>query len=102
MNIIAFSFISEGDAGSNPVLIDRAINILNKVISINYKFVDGYYNLGLAYFLKGDDNQALNYLNKAVALNGRHKRSYYLIANILEKNGNHQRAMEILQYANSL
>jgi tetratricopeptide (TPR) repeat protein len=102
LNIVAFSYISEGEARSNPVLIDRAINILNKVITINYKFVDGYYNLGLAYFLKGDDNQALNYLNMAVEINGRHKRSYYLIANILEKNGDHQRAKEVLQYVESL
>ena len=102
LNMIAFSFISEGDLTQNQVLVDRAIALLDKVISINNKFVDGYYNMGLAWYMKGEDNQALNYLYKAVDINGRHKRSYYLIANILENNGETARAQEITNYANSL
>lgn len=102
LNLIAYSYISEADARNQPRLLDRAINILGQVISINYKFTEGYYNLGLAYYMKGDDNMAMNYLNTAIETNGRHKRSYYLIAEILQKIGDSERAMEVINYANSL
>ncbi len=102
LNLMAFSYISEGDMNQNQSLIDQAINILAKLLSINHKFSDGYYNLGLAFFLKGDDNMAMNYLNQAIDTNPRHKRSYYLIATILEKSGDTDQAQQVLNYVNSL
>jgi tetratricopeptide (TPR) repeat protein len=102
LNLIAYSYISEADTRNQPGLLDQAINILGQVISINHKFTEGYYNLGLAYFLKGEDNRALDFLNTAIQNNGRHRQSYYLIAEILQRNGNEARAMEIRNYANSL
>lgn len=102
LNLMAFSFISEGDMTQKPALIDRAVNILIKVININHKFSEGYYNLGLAFYLKGDDNRAMNYLNQAIDINHRHIKSYYLIATILEKNGDTAQAQQVLNYVNSL
>lgn len=102
LNLMAFSFISEGDVSRKPALFDRAVNILIKVININHKFSDGYYNLGLAFYLKGDDNRAMNYLNRAIEINHRHRKSYYLIATILEQNGDTAQAQQVLNYVNSL
>ncbi len=102
LNLLAFSYINEGDMKRETTLVDRAINILLKVIDINYKFTDGYYHLGLAFYLKGEDNMAMNYLNQAIEINQMHRKSYYLIASILEKNGDTAKAQQVLNYVNSL
>lgn len=102
LNLMGFSFISEGQMKGDNQMIDRGISTLTKVVSINFKFIEAYYNLGLAYYLKGNDNTAIQYLNRSIDLNGMYKPSYYLMAEIMKRNGNQAKHNEIMKYVNSL
>ena len=102
VNLIGYAYLNEGEATGNISLIDRSISYFNEAIKINYKYVLGYHNLGLAYMMKGDDNAALTYFNKAIELNARHIQSYYMMASIFEKRGESDKARQIIDYARSL
>ncbi|HYW94159.1 MAG TPA: tetratricopeptide repeat protein [Bacteroidales bacterium] len=102
LNLIGYSYLTEGNIRGNPVLTDRAITVFNQVIAVNFKNSQAYYNLGLAYMMKGDDNEALKYFQESLRLNSRFKDAYLRIANILEKKGDRQQAELLRKQANSL
>jgi tetratricopeptide (TPR) repeat protein len=102
LNLTGYSYLMEGDATKNMLLIDRAISIFMQAVRVNYKFSLGYHNLGLAYLIKGDEESSIGYLQKALEFNPSSKESYFLIASILERRGNHAQAEEIRQYAAGL
>jgi tetratricopeptide (TPR) repeat protein len=102
LNLIGYSFLSEGDIKRDKLLIDKSIAYFNHVIQVNYKFTQAYHNNGLAFMILGDDETALAWFNKALDINARYKQSYFMIANILEKRGDQQRADQLRQYANSI
>ncbi len=102
LNLVAFSYLSEGNNTKNSVLLDRAITILNQVININYKNSQAYYYLGLAYEMKGDDEEALKQFNTSLNLNPRYKDAYYSIASIFDKQGETAKAADFRKYADSL
>ncbi len=102
LNLIGYSYLMESENNRDPILIDRAMVIFNQVINFNYKNSQAFYYLGLAYMLKGDDEQALNFFNKTLGLNPRYKDAYYSIATMLEKRGEHAEALRYRKYADSL
>jgi len=55
----------EKDSTKRPVLLDSAIYHLNKAVTLHPKYVNGYLNLGLAYFQKKDLDKAEYYWNQA-------------------------------------
>ena len=102
LNMMGYAFLSEGDLKRSKPLLDRAAALFSQTIRVNYKFTPAYHNLGLTYFLKGDDETAMKYFNQALEVNGNYKQSYLMIATILEKRGDTERAAKIRQYAGSL
>jgi tetratricopeptide (TPR) repeat protein len=102
LNMIGYSYLNEGEIRHDYAKVDRAIAILNDVIRINYKFASGYHNLGLAYLIKGNDQEAFGYFQKSIDNNPNSKESYYMMANILERRGNPEKAAQVREYANSL
>lgn len=64
--------------------VDGAIARLESINDLNPNFPQTNYNLGIAYYKKGDKEKALNALNKAVELNRNFADDYYSIAVIYE------------------
>jgi tetratricopeptide (TPR) repeat protein len=102
INLIGYSYLVEGQFKQNITLLDKSISYFLSTIKINHKFSTAYYNLGLAYFMKRNDQQSLFYLNKAIESNPGNKQAYYIMADIYRRNNDNQRADQILNYANSI
>ncbi|MCK4920740.1 MAG: hypothetical protein KAS71_06830 [Bacteroidales bacterium] len=102
LNLIGYSYLNEGDVKGNTLLIDKSIGIFSEVIRINYKYVEGYHNLGLAYMIKNDSKRAFDFFNKALNVNPNYKQSYIMIGKLYEKEGDSVRAKRYFDYANSL
>ncbi len=102
LNMMGYSYLSEGSLTSNPVLTDRAIAVFNKVLVVNPNNAQANNNLGLAYMLKGDNNRAIKFFQEAIRLNPRIRDAYYSIATILEQKGDFEKAAQIRKYAASI
>ena len=102
LNMMGYCFLSESSVKKDLTLVDRSIAILNQALEVNYKNTQTYYYLGLAFMIKGNDEEALQYFNKAIELNPRYREPYYSIAQMLEKRGNLQEAARYRKYADSL
>lgn len=101
-NLIGYSYLVEGQYKQNISLLDKSISYFLSTLKINHKFSTAYYNLGLTYFIKNDDQQSLYYLDKARESNPQNKQVYYIMADIYRRNNNNQQAEQILNYVNSL
>ena len=62
--------------------LDRAIDIFNKVISMDAKNSHVYAGLGNAYFQKGDTDKAIELFNKAISLDAGNVNVYYRLGEI--------------------
>ena len=102
INLIGYTYMNEGEIEHNSVKVDRAISLFNEVMRINYKFSGAYYNLGLAYLIKGDDENAFRYFQKTIDNNPSSREAYFMMANIIEKRGDPVQARKIREYASRL
>jgi tetratricopeptide (TPR) repeat protein len=61
----------------------RAIDDASKCIQINYRQIEGYYRLALAFHTVGQRDQALNTLYRGQEIDGAHNGITQLIAQVL-------------------
>jgi tetratricopeptide (TPR) repeat protein len=102
INMIGYSYLNEGEISQNMEKVERAISLFNDVLKINYKFSGAYYNLGLAYIIKGDDQTAYSYFQKTLDNNPSSRESYYMMATIIERRGDPVQARKIREFASRL
>ena len=98
--------------GREQELLDKAIRHLNKAVRIHPKYVNGYLNLGLAYFKLKDLEKAEIYLNEAKRIFPSHpmlKILYAAVAKeylnrglILGENNNISDALEAIRKASAI
>jgi tetratricopeptide (TPR) repeat protein len=102
LNLMGYSYLSEGEKYMDNARIDRAVSLFNETIRINYKFAGAYHNLGLASMIRGNDEEAYQYFQKSIDNNPNAADSYYMIANLYEKRGDTKKAQQIRAYASKL
>ena len=61
VNLLLCLYLQQGE-------IDRAIKYFNKSLSIRESFSAGNLNLALAYYMKGEQENAISYLERAEEL----------------------------------
>jgi tetratricopeptide (TPR) repeat protein len=91
-NLKGYSYILESEVTDNYLLLEDAIAHINMAINSNYKFYSGYYNLGIAYGLKNDMDNAIYNLKQAIRYNGRFAAAYQKLAEIYDYTGNKDQA----------
>lgn len=102
LNVKGYSYIMEAEYTQNPELLDEAIRIINMAIKSNYKFVSGYYNLGLCYGLKNDkDNAEYNFL-QAIRFNFKFKQAYVKLAELYDFYGEDDLARQVRSRASNI
>ncbi|MFH1397722.1 MAG: tetratricopeptide repeat protein, partial [Candidatus Omnitrophota bacterium] len=67
--------------------LDRAIDIFNKVISMDAKNSNAYAGLGNTYFQKGESDKAIELFNKVISLDAENPRAYIGLGNIYFQKG---------------
>jgi tetratricopeptide (TPR) repeat protein len=102
INLMGYSYLSEGEKYGDNARIERAVSLFNETIKINYKFAGAYHNLGLASMIRGNDEEAYQYFQKSIDINPNAGDSYYMIANLFEKRGDKKKAQQIREYASKL
>jgi len=76
---------------------DLALKEFHKVIELNDRFVEGYYNLGITYFHKDDLHSAAVNFAQARDLDSQYPWSYYGLGLVLEKKGEPVLAKEMFR-----
>ena len=64
--------------------IDGAIGRLESINDLNPNYPQTHYNLGIAYYKKGDYEKAVNSLNQAIKLDNKLADAYYVLGVIYE------------------
>ncbi len=102
INMLGFSYLSEGDLFRDRMKVEKSIAFFNEVLKVNFKNSTSYYNLGLAYYILQDPQRSLEYLQKAIDFSPSYKEPYALIATIFEERGMHQEAERWRGYLQNL
>lgn len=87
LNIKGYTYLIEYQVNPESAALELAIMGFNETIRSNHKFYTGYYNLGLAYSLKDDKNNAVYNLKQAIRFNGKFKPAYTKLAEVYEQYG---------------
>jgi len=101
-DLYGYSYLSEAQRTGSKDLLDKSISYFRKAVSINKKFSTSYYNMGIAFLMKGNDQYALQSLNQCIMNNPGNKQAYYLMADIYKRNNQPEKAQQIMNYANSI
>ena len=80
----------------------KAINYFDYVVFNYPRSPASYYYLGVAYYGRGNLQNAEKSLNKAIKLNPRHTHAYYHLALIEHRRGNREKVIEYLDKVTSL
>jgi Tfp pilus assembly protein PilF len=80
---------------------EHGIAAHQKILRLNPRFVDSYFNLGLAYYNLGDMTQAQSYLQQAIALRPS-AQTYFYLGLAQFKKGERTQAEQCLQIAAQL
>ena len=71
-----------------------ARDLFIKVIKLNSKFVDGFYNLGNIYNKLNKENEAIENYKKAIEIDKKYFKAYNNLGNIYRKRGYNRKALE--------
>jgi len=102
LNLKGYSYMVEAEVNQQWDLLDQAIKQINLAIQSNYKFYSGYYNLGLAYGMKNDKDNAVYNFKQAIRYNGRFKAAYEKLAEVYEYFGDTEMANTVRAQLNRL
>lgn len=102
LNLKGYSYLIEAEYKQDVRLLDEAIRIINMAIKSNYKFYSGYYNLGLCYAVKGDNDNAVYNFKQAIRYNGKFVQAYEELARIYEATGEQELANTVRAQINRL
>ncbi len=91
----AISIKTDGDIALAQNLLDEAIKNYKKAVFVEPKFAEAWVNLGNAYGLKSEYNNALSAFDKAIAIDPAYGKALYGKAITLRNLGNLEEAMEI-------
>lgn len=91
----AISIKTDGDIALAQNLLDEAIKNYKKAVFVEPKFAEAWVNLGNAYGLKSEYNNALSAFDKAIAIDPVYGKALYGKAISLRNLGNLEEAMEI-------
>ncbi len=95
----AESYIAVGLAYGSANQYDKAIEDLNKAITLDPNSSEAYNNLGLYYNDKGNTNESLNALQKAINLKPDFSKAWYNMGNTYAKSGDYRTAITKYQKA---
>ncbi|MDC3178669.1 tetratricopeptide repeat protein, partial [Pelagibacteraceae bacterium] len=71
-----------------------AKKLFNKVLSINPKYIDGYYNLANVCNKLGEEDQAIANYHRVIELDKNYYKAYNNLGNIYRKKNLHKKALE--------
>lgn len=91
----AISIKTDGDIALAQNLLDEAIKNYKKAIFVEPKFAEAWVNLGNAYGMKSEYNNAISAFDKAIAIDPIYGKALYGKAVTLRNLGNLEEAMEI-------
>ncbi len=77
----------------------KALEAFGRTVEMAPGFVEGYYNLGITHFYRGDNKLALGYFTKAANLAPEYPWSYYGLGLVWEKKGDWEKAKVYFQKA---
>jgi hypothetical protein len=102
LNIKGYSYMVEAEVSGDLSLIDQGIRLINQAVKTNYKFYSGYFNLGLAYGMKDDMNNAEYYFKLAIRYNSKFKQAYDKLAEVYDIQGLADQANRVRELASRL
>jgi tetratricopeptide (TPR) repeat protein len=102
LNLKGYSYLVESEVTRNIALLDEAIKFINMAVRSNYKFYSGYYNLGLAYAIKDDKDNAVYNFTQSIRYNGKFKAAYEKLIEVYEYYGDTRMANSVRTQLNRL